>query len=272
MNKDELSVSLYPTSKCNFSCDYCYMKDYHYENDMSIEQIDYMLKNLSKYKLHSFTIFGGEPSYYKNVYYLIDAISEHCNDITIFTNGSNADFFDRLLSNKNIDNIHLRISCHPQYYKTFIKENLINFYHKFKNITTTNLLDATHKEEIYEYIEDSIKYGWKYYLTPVINDNDTNEYMSGMYWDENFVTKLKTNYNINQNSNNFNIKYLLHKCYNNFVTINPDGSTNYTQCHSHIKNNNIFLNDWTHKNIPVVCKKTKGIPCSKKCGLAYHEK
>ena len=132
MNKDALAISFYPTDKCNFSCEYCYRKNKKINGEATIEQLDTMFSNLSKYEIHSFTIFGGEPSLYKNINYLIDGIVEKlsCLNITIFTNGSNKKFLKDLSKHQYIDNVQVRISCHLEYYN-LIKENLLEVYNLF---------------------------------------------------------------------------------------------------------------------------------------------
>ena len=270
MNKNALAISFYPTDKCNFSCKYCYRKNNKFKEEASIQQLDTMFKNLSNYTIESFTIFGGEPSLYRHINYLIDGIIEklQCYKITIFTNGSNKNFLIDLSKNKYINYIQVRISCHLEYYEA-IKENLLDTYNLFPNITTTNLIDATNRNKFYQYIEDCIYYNWKYYVTPIIDDN--NNYKNSVYWNESFANELKEKYNITY-TNNFKHKFLLQKCYNNFMIINPDGSTQYTHCHYNIKNTNIFQNNWLHKNQYIICKNPFGINCSTKCNNSYHEK
>ena len=98
-----------------------------------------------------------------------------------------------------------------------------------------------------------------------------NNYKNSIYWDEDFVKELKNQYNITY-ENEFKSTFLLKKCYNNFLIINPNGSVQYTYCHNKIKTTNIFEDNWTHNNQYVKCKNPFGINCSTKCNLSYHEK
>lgn len=94
-------VVIQPTSYCNLDCDYCYLPDRHLKNQLSLELIDPIFKQIftSPFATENFTIcwHAGEPlaapiPFYREAFKLIQQASEKynqrqvCFDISFQTN------------------------------------------------------------------------------------------------------------------------------------------------------------------------------------------
>lgn len=94
-------VVIQPTSYCNLDCDYCYLPDRHLKNQLSLELIDPIFKQIftSPFATENFTIcwHAGEPlaapiPFYREAFELIQQASEKynqrqvCFDISFQTN------------------------------------------------------------------------------------------------------------------------------------------------------------------------------------------
>jgi uncharacterized radical SAM superfamily Fe-S cluster-containing enzyme len=99
LNKDSLYIKYYITNKCNFSCDYCYRKEFSYrDEEPSYNDIDTMIEHLQGNNIDTFCFIGGEPSISDKIFYSIDKVFEHlyCKNVIIYSNAYNVSFFQKL--------------------------------------------------------------------------------------------------------------------------------------------------------------------------------
>lgn len=90
MNK----ITIFPTERCNLSCQYCYKislfeknKQIYNDEDTFLEKIDALLEKYTG-KINQIKISGGEPSLYKDLNLLIHKIKEYDIYSEICTNGN----------------------------------------------------------------------------------------------------------------------------------------------------------------------------------------
>ena len=87
---------IWVTSDCNLSCKWCSQKytiqeNLHYQ--MSMEEVNYIVESCKKRGIHFdiIEITGGEPSVWENIREGVKAFQQICDQVTLVTNGNNAD-------------------------------------------------------------------------------------------------------------------------------------------------------------------------------------
>lgn len=157
INYDELlKISIMLTNRCNYSCNYCISnipntKDKY---DIKKEYLNLFFKHLKKSKFDKkfrVNFLGGEPTLYKDIYYVIDSILNNYSEtiLKILTNGSASVDYYNSLTNKY--NIKLDISYHPQYAND---QHFIDIIKMMKEKNNNNyLIDILLVYEYYDKIE-----------------------------------------------------------------------------------------------------------------------
>lgn len=79
-------VLMSPTMRCNLRCEGCYAADYKASDDMTLEKIDGLLKEMKTLGIYWVIILGGEPFYKEEMMSLYK--KHHDMYFTPFTNGS----------------------------------------------------------------------------------------------------------------------------------------------------------------------------------------
>lgn len=89
-----VSLVIYANKRCNFSCEYCFELDYlndpsYFEgNDLTLEQLEYILERPLSKKVLRLGILGGEPFINKNIFELIERVNQTSKITTLVTNCS----------------------------------------------------------------------------------------------------------------------------------------------------------------------------------------
>jgi organic radical activating enzyme len=267
------------TDICNFRCGYCYRSPYKKNPyEPTINDIDNMINNLKSdnFKIIDFKIIGGEPCINNKTLYLVDKLTNelNINNIIIASNGSNRKFFEELKS-RNLPNIILHLSYHPQY------DNIINnfdwFINNFNDVYISCLLDKRYKDKVINFIDRYRNYEKILYIKMINNpemvgDALLNTEFSDMKFLKDIAKYLK--YKISDFILSHSVKdiYKNKLCYNNVLKIEPNGDLSYSGCH-HIFpiNYNIYSTQYIHQYYPIICNKDRMYGDCSNCAVNYHE-
>lgn len=229
--EQKLTIKFYFTDCCNFNCEYCTRELLAIKNPkvVSCEEIDKFISNIKHLKISTFKLFGAEPSTYENFFYLLDKVKTlDCENILIFTNGTNIEFYHSLLPYIN-DKILLITSLHLKYKDSFI--NNLDFIKNNFNVKFNILLDKRYEyyvDEVFNKIKDS-----SYSLTPIyIGDERSIFELNNKFCDMRFVTKFckKYSYNTKDILNLDKDNKKLYDCVLKSITILPSGKFYYSGC------------------------------------------
>jgi MoaA/NifB/PqqE/SkfB family radical SAM enzyme len=81
-----IAIALSPTMQCNLSCVGCYSRDYPYDDELSLDNIDEILSSAEKMGVFLFVITGGEPLMKDGI---LDIFKKHKNLLFLMiTNGT----------------------------------------------------------------------------------------------------------------------------------------------------------------------------------------
>lgn len=155
-----LTLSIMPSYKCNFKCQYCYLGNLiQNDNLLNLENLESSLLELKQlYNIKNVSLYGGELSLLDNVYlqHLVDLIKIKLpkSSISLTSNFSN----ENILTFCLLNNIKLNVSLNEeryQYSKTL---------QQIKKYTGTKLFDLTvvvlpsiinkHTNELYKFYND----------------------------------------------------------------------------------------------------------------------
>lgn len=132
-----LTLSIMPSYKCNFKCEYCYLGDLiktYKSLDLSVMN-DLLLELKQQYTINHVNLYGGELSLLDQNYLqqLINIIKDNINNcgISITSNFSNENILTFCLSN----NIQLNVSLNEERY------NYLQTLNKIKKFSGTKLFD-----------------------------------------------------------------------------------------------------------------------------------
>lgn len=237
IDKFMLNPLYYITSKCNFNCVYCCNKDGRekMQKDPTKEDIDILLNNLTQnYKINVFSIYGGEPSISKNIFYLIDKLKKiSCNEIKILTNGYNHSFFKELKDNYDISNIYIYYTLHLSKYSDEYLKNLFYIKEHFKKTKFSILLDKRYRQTLYNFYpiwKEHFSYEDTYFQVIRFKAKgwtDTFSLETNEYSDVRFLQEFCKIYNL-KIKDLFSFKkvqevYKNKLCCQNFIRIGSDG-------------------------------------------------
>lgn len=170
------------TQKCNFKCEYCYVKNIK-DSDLEVNTVKNFIKQIKALGIFSYYITGGEPMLYSNILEVL----KYCNDIGMYTilqtNGYLIDqkFIDVI---KDFEFLEIHITHHgvnKEKFNNFIgisdgydqiehnakllKASDINF--KFK--LNTCILDVNELKETINYFEkNNFNHSYMYQPLPYI--------------------------------------------------------------------------------------------------------
>lgn len=179
------------TQKCNFNCEYCYVKNI-YDYDLEVSTVKNFIKQIKQLGIFSYYITGGEPLLYEGILEIL----KYCNDIGIYTvlqtNGYliTKDFVEAI---KDFEFLEIHISHHgvnKEKFNSFIgvddgyeqiehnasllKDSNINF--KFK--LNTCILDVSELKDTINYFEkNNFDYSFMYQPLPYIcSENEESNF------------------------------------------------------------------------------------------------
>ena len=84
-----LTMEIEFSLRCNFNCPYCYVpEESYYEGELTVAEIQDVLRQASDLGARRIIILGGEPSIYPSIREMIDFIQDQGMGVEMFTNGS----------------------------------------------------------------------------------------------------------------------------------------------------------------------------------------
>ena len=186
------AILLDPTSACNLHCTGCWAAEYGNRLNLSLEDIDSIIKQGKELGTYMYIYTGGEPTVRKDDLFRICEMHPDC-EFLFFTNGTliNQEFCDSMLKVKNIvpaislegfeeandsrrgDGIYEKV--HEA--MTLLKKNRLPFGISCC-YTSRNYKDIT-SEEFFDYMIDSgALFTWFFHYMPVGNDASTDLLLS----------------------------------------------------------------------------------------------
>lgn len=169
-------VNLQLTEKCNLKCKHCYGEfDINGEKEMSLEEVEFILKSLEEIGAHTVEITGGEPSIYPHIAKVLKKIDEISIPTVMFlTNGVylSDELLESMIAIKN--KLFVQVSLHS------FKEEYFDWFTNSKN----NLKKV--KNNIKKLIENDIKVR----VTSIFTPNNINEVIEIGEWAFNNGVKL----------------------------------------------------------------------------------
>ena len=94
---------------CNYNCRYCYVRNKGFASKDVIDDTIRFLRNAPQ-KVKDVTLFGGEPTIHRQLFYIIEQLKDFVRNLYIFTNLSSTN--TQLLNLVNND-VQFCISYHP---------------------------------------------------------------------------------------------------------------------------------------------------------------
>lgn len=83
------SVEIWPSSLCNYSCEWCVFRNTHSNSFLSIEKIEEILTFCQEYKVLSVLLSGGgEPTMHPNFSNILTSLESRSQKYQLYTNGS----------------------------------------------------------------------------------------------------------------------------------------------------------------------------------------
>lgn len=275
LNKDSLYIKYYITNKCNFSCDYCYRKEFSYrDEEPSYNDIDTMIEHLQGNNIDTFCFIGGEPSISDKIFYSIDKVFEHlyCKNVIIYSNAYNVSFFQKLKELYFEKNISLFLTYHPKYAdKVFYNYEII--YNLFPNNTAIRcMLDMRYIDNINRFFDYYNNYNITTgFIFDSFKEKSILNCIKNKYFNKDLLSSINKDYTLFSLINdNLLVKYYGSLCYNNCIDIFPNGNMKYESCCNE-QLDNIYMNHYTHKPSYIQCN-NKYIYCNYMCNHRYHEK
>ena len=130
----EFNIMIRPTDFCNFSCDYCFSYTKNKDNVLSRENIEFLLNKIKDLPItKTYYIHGGEPFAYKDLYYLLDRITQDNSPVLIQTNLKLVNEVDIGKLTK-YQNLKLSVSIHQNVDRT-------EYFNKLMQLNKLNLID-----------------------------------------------------------------------------------------------------------------------------------
>lgn len=212
------------TTKCNKSCDFCYMR-YGNVNTSDVNVLKSIVDTIDH-----LIIIGGEPLLEKGKIFDILEISKNVNEITITTNGSylTRDFMDRV---NLYSNTFIQVSIYD-YMTAFKVSNTINngdyriIIHYVLSDNNIDIFRQTHKlfnnYKIWISLDREIKHDISYDIMELIDSGDIT---MGMFRDNKTVgknCKVFSNRNIIINGDNIVIDCLNRQSKGSKMIVNKD--------------------------------------------------
>lgn len=242
--------TIYMTTKCNFSCSYCYERfnsNISLNKDKMIEIIDFIFQYDKKHKIE-ISFLGGEPLLEKeliieSVNYIKEKYSNRITDYYITTNGSLIDdeFIDFMYKNK----FQVRISfdgCKRAHVlnrhflnNSFSYEYLLNNILKVNNNGINCTIRMTVSSNTLKYAYESIvflvnKGLKKISFIPDINMKITEDLL------EEFKTQIHKISNFYMYKLKFNDKFILDQIDGKFLQMFCDYGTGFRMCNAGMSN------------------------------------
>ena len=137
-----ISVQFEITNKCNTLCEHCKRHLWPAKEDLSLEQIEYVLKQLRETRVKTITISGGEPLRHKNFSEIIEYANRNGLSTGILSNGLNIDshLANVITQYSNWIRISLDGSNNEYYQKVRnISNGINNIERSIKNLETAKL-------------------------------------------------------------------------------------------------------------------------------------
>lgn len=115
-----IHVQLIPTNKCNLNCSFCSCKKRNKTEELTLEQIERLCRDLKKMGCEAATITGGgEPLMHKDIKQILNIIYDHGIKIGLVSNG----LMLNKLTSKDFDKITwCRVSCADE--RAFNKDSI----------------------------------------------------------------------------------------------------------------------------------------------------
>lgn len=150
------------TDKCTRSCDFCYIKNTNYiENIDNIKQFIQYIKSISNKKIQ-INLFGGEPLLnIAGVYYIIDELKNNLNiDIHLYTNG---DLLNNVLT-KYISHLYIHLTAYDIFVDIKKYNKLINACKFSKNISLSYTFTENDIDKLYYFLNICEKLNVDYHI------------------------------------------------------------------------------------------------------------
>lgn len=111
-----ISVTIYPSLKCNAKCDFCFVKSikHRYKTDMTYYQFCDCIEKLSNAGVVDVEIMGGEPFLVPWIIEGIELVNEKGMHCSINTNATVLGF-DRIERLSKVENLALRVSIQDEF-------------------------------------------------------------------------------------------------------------------------------------------------------------
>ena len=89
-------IQLYPTLRCNRSCDFCFNKSMPFIKDMAFPDFRLLLDKLKNIGVKTIDIMGGEPTLHQDIISMIQEAEHGGFNVNLSSNGSNIETLDRI--------------------------------------------------------------------------------------------------------------------------------------------------------------------------------
>lgn len=244
-----ISISINPTYKCNFNCDFCYLKDLDKSNLLNLNTLKKQLKELSiKYIIANIDIYGGQIFLLQDEYLkqLFNICFKYVQNIYLVTNMSIKK--DWIFRHKNIIISTSWDYIYRQQNQLILNniKHYITTYNKDISIILTHPNLYSYKKQIVNILNSTFKQDINISLKPYYKTNNTDYNINFQNYQK-FFLYLYSNLN-----KNFNILIEINENLIEHIFISPN---NQIQTISYNSNNQeYFANIMTQQNsINCIC-------------------
>lgn len=160
------------TSKCNYSCRYCYNQGTKKEIQLDELKINRVLDNILDldYDKYSFTLTGGEPTLSPYLKFIIDSVFDKFGGklsyLNFITNGSQDEDYFHQFTEYPFDKFFIRFSIHPKYWNQQKRDTLCFLIKNKVKLMISVLFDISFRENVIEIIEWINQFQLDYFFQP----------------------------------------------------------------------------------------------------------
>lgn len=129
-------IQLYPTLRCNETCDFCFNRLLPPARDISIEDFAKMVAVFSAQGIGHIDILGGEPTLHPQLAALIDTISSRGLSATLSSNGSRPDILQALSEAYSKEVLRIGISVNSDHLPKTLQDYIFRHRPILKSIFT----------------------------------------------------------------------------------------------------------------------------------------
>lgn len=180
-------IQLYPTLRCNRSCEFCFNRSLPRVQDMSLESFRDMLVRLTALSVKTIDIIGGEPTLHPDIVAFIHAADRNGFFVNLSSNGTNVELLEDIVNASC--NVTVGISINDR--ETF--EQLTGFIQKHAPVIKTLFTPSVDAALIHDILAIKPR---KFYL--IYRDAMEHPELAEAVPFSRFVNAVVSNYHVSQ--------------------------------------------------------------------------